>query len=63
MILSSFLGMVGILFGFILMLTNLCNIKSFGKPFLIPFTPIINKSKNEKIKNALLPQNTNKGEI
>ncbi len=63
MIFASFLGMVGILFGFILILTNLCNIKSFGKPFLIPFTPIIKKSKEEKIKNALLPQNTNKGEI
>ena len=47
MIFASFLGMIGILFGFILILTNLCNIKSFGKPFLIPFTPIIKKSKEE----------------
>ena len=62
MILSSVLGMIGILFGFILLLTNLCDIKSFGKPFLIPYSPIINKTKKEKIKNGLLPQNTNKGE-
>lgn len=59
MILASFLGMVGILFGFIIILTNLCSIKSFGKPFLIPFSPIIKKDKQK----ALLPQNTNKGEL
>ena len=63
MILSLILGMIGILFGFILIITNLCNIKSFGKPFLIPFSPIIKKNKKTLIKNGLLVQNTNKGEI
>ena len=63
MILSCFFGMVGILYGFILLLTNLCSIKSFGKPFLLPFSPILNKTKQEKINNALEPQNTNKGEL
>lgn len=63
MILSCFLGMVGILYGFILLLINLCSIKSFGKPFLLPLTPILNKTKQEKINKALLPQNTNKGAI
>lgn len=63
MILSCFFGMIGILYGFIFLLTNLCSIKSFGKPFLLPFSPILNKTKQEKINNALEPQNTNKGEI
>lgn len=63
MILSSFYGIIGILFGFIFLITNLCNIKSFGKPFLIPITPVINKSRKKLIKNALLIQNTNKGEL
>lgn len=63
MILSCFFGMIGILYGFIFLLTNLCSIKSFGKPFLLPFSPILNKTKKEKINNALEPQNTNKGEL
>lgn len=63
MLASSFLGMIGILFGFIFLLTNLCSIKSFGKPFLIPISPTIDKSNKEKLKKGLIPQNTNKGEI
>ena len=63
MILSLILGMIGILFGFIFIITNLCSIKSFGKPFLIPFSPVINKSKKTLIKNGLLIQNTDKGEL
>lgn len=63
MIASSFLGIIGILFGFIILLTNLCSIKSFEKPFLIPLSPTINENKKNKINKALLPQNTNKGEI
>ena len=62
MLLSSIFGIIGILFGFLFILTNLCNIKSFGKPFLIPFAPILNKSRKKLIKNGLLTQNTNKGE-
>lgn len=58
MILSSMFGIIGILFGFMFLITNLCSIKSFGKPFLIPFSPII---KNPK--KSLLIQNTNKGEL
>ena len=63
MIASSFLGIIGILFGFITLLTNLCSIKSFEKPFLIPLSPTINENKKNKINKALLPQNTNKGEL
>lgn len=63
MIASSFLGIIGILFGFIILLTNLCSIKSFEKPFLIPLSPTINENKKNKINKALLPQNTNKGDL
>ena len=63
MILASAFGIIGILFGFMIIITNLCNIKSFGKPFLIPFSPVINKPKKMLIKSGLLTQNTNKGEI
>ncbi len=62
MILSSMFGIIGILFGFIIMLCNLCNIKSFNKPFLIPFSPVLNiKSKKELIRKGLLTQNIDKG--
>ena len=63
MIISSIYGVIGILFGFIFLITNLCNIKSFGKPFLLPIVPLLNKSKKSLIKNGLLIQNTNKGEL
>ena len=63
MLLASFFGIIGILFGFIFIITNLCSVKSFDKPFLIPISPILNKPKKQLIKNALIIQNTNKGEI
>lgn len=62
MILSSFFGIIGILFGFIFIITNLCSIKSFNKPFLMNISPIIKKNKKTLIKNGLMIQNTNKGE-
>ena len=62
MFIASLFGIIGILFGFLFIITNLCSLKSFDKPFLIPFAPIITKNKNQRIRNALLIQNTNKGE-
>lgn len=63
MLLSSLFGIIGILIGFIFMITNLCNINTFGKPFTIPFSPILNiKNKKQLIKKGLMTQNTNKGE-
>jgi spore germination protein KA len=59
MILSCFFGMIGILFGFLFLLTKLCSIKSFNKPFIISFDTF--KSKNNLIKHGLLKQNTDKG--
>jgi spore germination protein KA len=53
MVLSSLFGMIGIFFGLLFILTNLCSIKSFGKPFIFPFVFIKNKK--------LIIQNTSKG--
>ena len=61
MILSCFFGIIGIVFGFLFILTKLCSIKSFNKPFIISFD--IFKSKNKLIKNGLMIQNTNKTNI
>lgn len=58
MILSCFFGMIGNIFGFLFILAKLCSIRSFNKPFFISFDNY--KSKKQLIKNALLPQNTNK---
>lgn len=63
MILSSFFGIVGILFGFIFIITNLCSIKSFGKPFMYPITPKIKMTRKEQLRKGMLIQNSNKGEI
>lgn len=64
MILASSFGFIGILMGMIFMLTNLCSIKSFGKPFLIPIAPVLQiKSKNKLIKKGLLIQNAEKGDL
>ena len=61
MFLASFLGIVGVLFGFIFIITNLCSIKSFGKPFMIPISPNLNiKNKKKLIKQGLILQNTDK---
>lgn len=63
MILASFFGIIGILFGFMFLLTDLCSIKSFGKPFLIPMAPILGENKKQLLKKGLLTQNTNKGDL
>lgn len=63
MILSSMFGIIGILFGFIFIITNLCSIKSFGKPFMYPISPRL-KINNKTLlkKKALMPENSNKGD-
>lgn len=63
MILASFFGIIGILFGFMFLLADLCSIKSFGKPFLIPMAPILGENKKQLLKKGLLTQNTNKGDL
>lgn len=64
MLLASFFGLIGVLLGFIIVVTNLCNIKCFGKPFLLPIKSILGiKNNKEMLKKGLLVQNTNKGDI
>ena len=64
MILSSFFGLIGILIGFFIFITNLCSLKTFNKPFLLPITPILGiKNKKKLIKRGLMTQNINKGNI
>ncbi len=58
MILSSLFGMIGIFFGFLFLITNLCSIKTFNRPYINLFNTF--KSKKKLIKNGLLSQNTNK---
>lgn len=63
MLLASLFGIIGILFGFIILITNLCNINTFEKPFMIPISPILNIKNKRLIKKGLILQNTNKGEL
>ena len=56
MILSALFGMVGFMCGFILLIINLCTIKTFGKPYLIPLAPFILKDHS----NALLRRDLTK---
>ena len=64
MILASIAGMIGIIIGFVFMMTNLCSVKSFGKPFMLPLSPKLNiKNRKKLIKKGLIAQNTYKGEI
>ncbi|MEG2457539.1 MAG: spore germination protein [Bacilli bacterium] len=53
MILSGLFGILGLIIGCFLLLANLCTIKSFGKPYLLPFSPFY---KNEQ-SNALTRKN------
>ena len=50
MILSAMFGIVGFMCGFLLLLINLCTIKTFGKPYLLPLSPFLMKDQ----KNAIL---------
>ena len=43
MILSAIFGIIGFIVSVSLMLLNLCGIKSFGKPYLIPLVPFYKK--------------------
>ncbi len=58
MILACFFGLVGIMFGFLFILTKLCSIKSFNRPYFISFD--IYKRRKTLIKKGILPQNTEK---
>lgn len=50
MFFSCFFGIIGLFIGTLFMIVNMCSIKSFGKPYLLPFSPFF----LEEQKNALL---------
>ena len=60
MILCCFFGLIGIVFGFLFILTKLCSLKTFNRAYIISFNTF--KNRNKLIKTGILPQNTNKGE-
>lgn len=41
MVFSALFGIVGFLAGLLLMIINLCTIKTFGKPYLLPISPFL----------------------
>ncbi len=57
MILSSIFGLIGFIVSFSLMILNLCSIKSFGKPYLIPLVPFYKK---EAESDSLFRKSINK---
>lgn len=61
MLLSCFFGLIGIVFGFLFILTKLCSITSFNRPYIISFKTY--KSKNKLIREGLMTQNTNKNNL
>lgn len=56
MILSALFGVVGFMCGFILLIINLCSIKTFGKPYLLPLAPFLIKDQS----NALVRRDLTK---
>lgn len=57
MIFSSLFGIVGFMCGFLLMLINLCTIKSFGKPYLLPMSPFVKEAQGNAIIRKSLKKN------
>ncbi len=46
MILAALFGIVGFMCGAILLIINLCTIKTFGKPYLLPMTPFVGEAQS-----------------
>ncbi|MFG6147722.1 spore germination protein [Halobacillus sp. B23F22_1] len=47
MILAATFGLYGIILGMIVMVLHLCSLKSFGKPYMSPFAPMIAKDQKD----------------
>ena len=69
-ILASVLGLYGIFIGIVLIITNICDTKSFDEDYLYPFSPInineqqdgfIKKNKKIKLRNPILSNNRIRG--
>ena len=71
-LLASLLGIYGIYLGSVFLLYKLITLKSFGKPYLAPFSPFIYKEQKDaiiktkntgiKYRNPLLTKNKKRGE-
>lgn len=62
MLFATTLGMYGIVLSFILLLIQLTSIKSFGKPYMIPFAPFYKTSQKDALFRAELPNLTTRPE-
>lgn len=51
---GTFIGMFGIFIAFIIFITNLCNVNSFGYSYMMPFVSVNAEIKNSIIKFPLL---------
>ena len=60
MILSSLFGLIGFIVTFTLLLINLCSIKSFGIPYLIPYVPFYKK---EALKDGVIRSESSSSKI
>lgn len=49
MILAALFGIVGFVMGLMLMLINLCSIKTFGKPYTLPMMPFVKEAQNNAL--------------
>ena len=60
MILSSLFGLIGFTISFSLLLINLCSIKSFGIPYLVPYIPFYKK---EALKDGIIRSESSSSKI
>lgn len=56
MIFAALFGIIGFMCGLLLLVINLCTIKTFGKPYLLPISPFIKDAQN----NALVRRDLKK---
>lgn len=52
LILSGFLGLLGVILGLLLLLAHLCRLNSFGVPYLAPVAPMIPSDMNDVLIRA-----------
>ncbi len=60
MILATLLGIYGIFLGILLLITKLCSINAFDKPYLSPFSPLILSEQKDGIIRITNPQKIKK---
>lgn len=49
MILAGMFGLVGLMFGLIIILIHLCSLRSFGVPYMSPFAPLITDDQKDAL--------------